>query len=113
MEAIKDELLSVKSIKKIIPILSETSRNVKTDINLTEAYKLLLLNGDIGEVDIYSISLNDDNVLEHAVSSDGQYTLIPIDGKGNYERIESFVGAQIEKFFIEDEDMLTPTTTPN
>lgn len=113
LEAIKDELLSVKSIKKIIPILSESSRNVKTDINLTEAYKLLLLNGDIGDVEIYSISLNDDNVLEHAVSSDGQYTLIPVDGQGNYERVRSYVDAQIEKFFIEDESVSSPTVTPN
>lgn len=113
LEAIKEELLSTKSIKKIIPILSEASRNVKTDINLTEAYKLLLLNGDIGEVEIYSISLNDDNVLEHAVSNDGQYTLIPIDGQGNYERIKSYVSAQIEKSFIEDEDALGPTASPN
>lgn len=113
LEAIKDELLSVRSVKKIIPLLSETSRNVKTDINFTEAYKLLLLNGDIGEVEVYSISLNDDNMLMHAVSSDGQYTLIPVDGQGNYERIKSYVSAQIEKSFIEDEDVLGPTASPN
>ena len=112
LEAIKDELLSIRSVKKIIPILSEVSRNVKTDINLTEAYRLLLLNGDIGEVEVYSISLNDDNVLEHAVSSDGQYILIPIDGRENYERLRSYVDAQIEKSFIEDGIEITSSPKP-
>jgi anionic cell wall polymer biosynthesis LytR-Cps2A-Psr (LCP) family protein len=112
LEAIKDELLSISSIKKIIPILSDMSRNVKTDINLTEVYKLLLLNGDIGEIKIYSISLNDDNVFKHTVSADGQYTLIPLDGEGNYERIRSYVDTQIEKSFIMDEDNAEMTVSP-
>lgn len=89
--AVKDKLINFRSIPRFIPVINTLSSNVQTDIDIKTALELFREYGEIEDIEIESISLTTDNVLEESLTSDGQYILVPMGGKDNWEVINEFI----------------------
>jgi polyisoprenyl-teichoic acid--peptidoglycan teichoic acid transferase len=72
--AIKEKLTGPAFVTKLIPLLNELAYHLRTDATIDVITDLALK-----RYDLISITLNEDNVLTHSVSSDGQYILTPQD----------------------------------
>ena len=91
---IKNKLLNLGTIPKMIPVVNQISKNVKTDINITTAIDFVRKHG-VPDYEIKTISINEDNVLNESISSDGQYILIPKAGNGNWDEIQQYINDEL------------------
>ncbi len=94
--ALKDKMLSYKSIPQLIPVINTVSRNVQTDIDITTGIDLLREQG-ISDITLRSISLTTDNVFTETYSSDRQYILIPKTGMDDWDSVHEFLNAELLK----------------
>ena len=93
--AVKNKLLSYKSIPKIISIVNTLAKNVQTDVDLKNGFSLLDNYKELEDFEIKTVVLTTDNVLEEKVIN-RQYVLIPKSGQGNWESIKSFIKENLE-----------------
>jgi anionic cell wall polymer biosynthesis LytR-Cps2A-Psr (LCP) family protein len=93
--AVKNQILKVGSIPKIIPLLNNIAKNVQTDIDIKTAINLMADNYQLSDIQIKSISLNTDNVLEESQSEDRQYILIPKGGQDNWKAVYDYIQQNI------------------
>lgn len=91
---VKNKLLNLGTIPKMIPVVNQISKNVKTDIDVKTAIDFVRDNG-VSDYEIKTISINEDNVLNESISSDGQYILIPKAGLDNWEEIQKYIDNEI------------------
>ena len=89
--SIKDKVISVGFIPKIIPTFQTLSRHVTTDIDLTKMSELISKLPEMAEYKIVSIALTDQNVLVNDKASTGQFILIPKIGENNWNEIHQFI----------------------
>lgn len=89
--AIKNELLKVGSIPKLIPLFNTISMNVLTDIDVKDGTSLLLKQGELSDIEIKTVTLSTDNALSETVSLDGQYILISRSGINDWSAIHDFI----------------------
>ena len=93
IEGIKDKVISFGFIPKIIPLMDEFKKDVKTDINSGIIKKLIGQADKVKEYTITTLALTDQNVLENAVSDDKQYILIPREGMDNWNEIQKIISS--------------------
>jgi LCP family protein required for cell wall assembly len=93
IEAIKNKIINIGFIPKIIPLMDEFKKDVKTDIDLDVIKKFIGEADNLKEYKITTFVLTDQNVLENAVSDDKQYILIPRDGIDNWSGIKQMVSS--------------------
>ena len=91
IEAVKDKILSIGFIPKIIPLIDEFKKDVKTNIGLDIIKKFIGQADKAKEYKINSFILTDQNVLKNAISDDRQYILIPNEGMDNWNGIKKLV----------------------
>src|SRR3989339_365727 len=91
IEGIKDKVISFGFIPKIIPLMDEFKKDVKTDINSDIIKKLIGQADKTKEYKVTSFVLTDQNVLQNAVSDDKQYILIPKEGMDNWSGIQKLI----------------------
>ncbi len=96
LEAVKDKVLSIGFIPKIIPLLNEMGNNVKTDIPIELTKKFLKEADNIGSYKITSLILSTDNVLKSSHSSYGGYILIPKKGIDNWSKVRLVIKNKIK-----------------
>lgn len=88
---IKNKILRIGSIPKIVPIINSVSKNIITDIDIKRAIELLTDEGSLKDIEVNTISLNTDNTLQESLTSDRQYILIPKDGEDNWNVIHQYL----------------------
>ncbi len=93
--AVKDKLLRVGSIPKIITIINNISKNLQTDIDFGSMLKFTETGLEISDFEMKTISLNTDNVLDETISPDRQYILIPKSGEEKWDEIHKFIASEI------------------
>ena len=93
IEAIKDKVISLNFIPKIIPLMNEFKKDVKTDIGLDIIKKFIGQADNSKEYKVTSFVLTDQNVLQNAVSDDKQYILIPKEGMDNWSGIQKLISS--------------------
>lgn len=91
IEAVKDKVISIGFVSKIIPLMDEFKKDVKTDIGLDIIKKFIGQADKSKEYKITSFVLTDQNVFKNAVSQDGQYILIPNEGMDNWAGIQKII----------------------
>ena len=93
--ALKDKILSYKSLPKIIPLFTKLSKYTLTDIDLLTVFDLM---GDVDfeNIEIKTISLNTDNVLKEDISPDHQYILLPKEGNGDWSKVHGYIKTDLE-----------------
>ncbi|MFQ5452018.1 MAG: LCP family protein [Candidatus Paceibacterota bacterium] len=104
MDAVKDKILAVGFIPKILPLLDDLEGNVRTDVPLEIAQKFLREADNTDDYEVGQVILTTDNYLKESVSSDGQYILIPKVGIGSWGRLKR----DLENMF----EGITPTVSP-
>lgn len=103
LEAVKEKVLSIGFVTKIIPLLDELKVHVKTDIpfDLTKKFA-----GEITDANNYQINhivLSDRDYLDNSLSDSGQFVLIPKEGFDNWSNIHKIIRNAIA---------VTPSPTP-
>ncbi len=102
--AVKQKIIKINFIPKIIPTLNTLSYNLTTDVNLEKINELIKDAVEISEYGITPVALTDQNILKNAKSKDGQFILSPKAGINDWSEIWQF---------IDTPTMLTPTITPS
>jgi LCP family protein required for cell wall assembly len=93
IEGIKNKVISLGFISKIIPLMDEFKKDVKTDIGLDIIKKFISQADKINEYKITTFVLTDQNVLKNAISDDKQYILIPREGIDSWSGIHQIINA--------------------
>ncbi len=91
IEAIKDKIISINFIPKLIPFVNSLSGNLTTDIDFNKMNELLSKIEEYKTYKINSFAITDDNLLMDSISSDHQYVLIPKLGENNWTDIQEFI----------------------
>jgi len=94
--AVRNKIINLGFIPKLIPFVTSLSSNLKTDISLDRMQKMITISSDISDYKIKSLSLTTDNVLMEARSLDRQYILVSKDGENKWETIHDFVRKELE-----------------
>lgn len=89
--AIKDRVISIGFISKIIPTIQTLTRNITTDIDFSTMSELATKIPEVADYKIISIALTDKNVLMNTKASTGQFILSPKAGENNWTEIQQFI----------------------
>lgn len=100
--AIRDKVINIGFISKIVPTIQTLTKHITTDINFTKMSELITKIPEVAEYKVVSIALTDANVLENAKASTGQFILSPKIGENDFSEI---------KEFIKNNGVITPTLT--
>lgn len=104
LTAIRDKVINIGFVSKIIPTIQTLSRHIKTDVNIQKMSELVSKFPEISEYEIISINLTDKNVLKNSIASTGQFVLLPRLGENNWDEV---------KLYIQNKGIITPTPTIN
>jgi LCP family protein required for cell wall assembly len=103
IQAVRDRVLSLGFVSKIIPLLEDLDDHVRMDIPFDVINEYMSEAKNAGEYKIYTTVISDENNLQISTSADGQSILIPQDGIGEWDSTKKFVNN-----YIKD---ITPTPT--
>ena len=98
--AVKNKIISIGFVTKIIPMINALKGNLLTDIDMSKMVELISKYGELAESEIRSINLTDKNVLVDSISDNRQFILIPKAGIGNWIEVHQY---------IDNPDVLTST----
>lgn len=104
IEAVKDKMLSIGFIPKILPLMDTLSDNIRTDIPLSEIQTLLGEAPSAGQYKVSNYVLSTEEALDLDVSSDGQSILVSKQGQGKWSDTHRIVKNVLNG--------ITPTLTP-
>ncbi len=89
--AVKDKVLAIDFISKILPFTASLSRDLTMDISLEQIQEFLKYKDDVTKYQLVNLALTQDNVLTISTSSDRQSIVIPREGIGNYTGLQSWL----------------------
>lgn len=89
--AVKEKVISLNLVYKIIPIINTLSRNLQTDIDLPQMQKFISQASTISQYKITSVALTDKDVLMQGRSPDHQMILLPKLGIDDFSQIHQFI----------------------
>ncbi|KKQ55195.1 MAG: cell envelope-related transcriptional attenuator [Candidatus Woesebacteria bacterium GW2011_GWC1_38_13] len=92
---VKNKLLKIGSIPKILTSVNTLSKNILTDVDVKTALEIASEQETLSDFEIKSLSLTTDNVLMESQSSDHQYILISKDGIDNWESVHQYIKENI------------------
>ena len=95
LEALKNKIISIGFIPKIIPLLDELSDHIETDIPLDQMQELL---SEAKNAEVYTIQrlvITNNDYLDYSRSDDGQFILIPKAGIDNWSDVKKWVKVSI------------------
>jgi len=91
LEALKEQVLSVGFIPKIIPLLDELGNHIETDIPLDQMQKLLSEVKNTNDYTIKRIVITNNDYLDYSRSEDGQFILIPKAGIDKWSGVKKWI----------------------
>lgn len=92
---VKNKMLKVGSITKIITLVNTLSKNVVTDIDLKTAFQIVSEQETLSDFKVETLVLTTDNVLMEGMSTDRQYILTSKEGEGSWESVHKFIEENI------------------
>jgi anionic cell wall polymer biosynthesis LytR-Cps2A-Psr (LCP) family protein len=96
LRGVKDKLLSLSGLGKLIPFLSTILKSVDTDLTVSTIAQMLSVSGDISKFELSSLALTDQNVLIASTSADGQFILVPKPELGEFA-VRDYIQSEIGK----------------
>ncbi len=109
IEAIKDKVLSIGFVPKVVPILDELEEHIKTDIPAVQVNKFLGESTHANEYKITNLVLTDNEWLKGSRSPDGQFVLLPEEGADKWDGVKLWIKNAINGKVITP----SPKTTPS
>ncbi|MFZ6035340.1 MAG: LCP family protein [Patescibacteria group bacterium] len=107
IEAVKNKVISLGFVTKIIPLIDEYKKDVKTDIGINLMQKFIKEADNVNEYTITTFVISDENVLDNAISDDKQYILIPKEGMDSWDGVKQTLDFTIKGITP------TPEATPS
>lgn len=98
--AVKEKILSIGFIPKIIPFISSLQDDIRTDLTPDDLKELALKANELGEYAIQSIALTDDNYLKDSFTSDGQSVLMSKDGPDNWTSVHNWITSYTDPNYV-------------
>lgn len=89
--ALKEKVIAIDFIPKVIPFINSLSYDLRTDIDLNLMKEMLSKYQEYNDYEIISLALTDQNYLKNAKSKIGQYILIPKEGDEQYQAIHDYI----------------------
>ncbi|NTU73097.1 hypothetical protein HGB07_02890 [Candidatus Roizmanbacteria bacterium] len=105
IEAVKDKVVSVGFLPKIIPLMDELSQHIKVDISPSVIQKFIGEAKNAGLYKIKTLVLSDSNYLKSGTASTGAYILTSREGIDKWDSVKLAVSD-----FVNDVEP-TPTAT--
>ncbi len=106
IQAVKEKVLSLGFLPKIFPLMEDSKKFVRMDLDFNQIKKLLLeVQHDSSNYKIESAVPSLDNYLKNSNSDEGQFILIPSDGIDQY--------GSMQKWLHDIMEGITPTPTPD
>ena len=105
IEAVKDKVLSIGFIPKILPLMDTLSNNIRTDIAASELDSFLSEATKAKDYKLASYVMSTNEVLMNDISSDGQYILVSKDGIDKWQTVK--------RVFHNVVAGISPTPTPS
>jgi anionic cell wall polymer biosynthesis LytR-Cps2A-Psr (LCP) family protein len=100
--AIRDKVINIGFVSKIIPTIQTLTRHIKTDVDISKMTELVTKVPEISKYEIISINLTDQNVLKNSVASTKQFILTPRLGENNWDDV---------RLFVQNKGVTTPSPT--
>lgn len=89
--AIRDKIISIGFIPKIVPTIQTLTRHITTDVDFSKMSELVTKIPEVSGYKIISIALTDVNVLKNAKASTGQFILSPKLGETDFSEVKKFI----------------------
>lgn len=117
VNAIKDKVLNVAAVPKLIEFAQSIYKYIDTDYTLEDIAGLIKLALAKKNYPIESIALTNENVLKDGVGPNGEYMLVPRTGEGDFTSIQQYLfdryrGVSEASASAKFNAVLTPTATP-
>jgi anionic cell wall polymer biosynthesis LytR-Cps2A-Psr (LCP) family protein len=112
IEAVKDKVLSIGFIPKILPMLDTLSNNIRTDISASELDDFLGQAASAKDYKITNYVMSSNEVLMNDVSADGQYILISRDGIDKWDIVKRIFNNVIAGISPTPTPSITPRISP-
>lgn len=95
--AVRDKVLSINFIPKIIPFISTLATDFQTDIDFDAMQELLDKQSEFADYTIVSVPITDrGGVFRPGRSSNGQYVLLPIEGEASWQGVHNWIQLSLE-----------------
>jgi len=104
VKAVKDKVVNVGFVTKVIPLLDEMKKHIKTDISPDDIKKFIAEAPDAGSYRIINIRMSDSDYLASGYSDYGGYILVPKEGTDKWGAVQTMIKNSIAE--------ITPTPTP-
>jgi len=106
IEAVKNKLLSFDVLRLAPKILDQLGDHLRTDLSLSEMISRFSKElPNVSKYSLYKYVLSNENFLTDDFSDDGQYILVPKEGKDSWANIQK----GIKIIFSGNDPMITPT----
>lgn len=89
--AVKEKIMSLEFIPKIIPFISTLQNDVRTDTSPRELQEFLKMTNNLRNYKIKSIALTDKNILKYDYSQSGQSILTSQEGVGQWNAAQEWI----------------------
>lgn len=89
--AVRDKVINIGFIPKIIPTINTLTKHITTDINFAKMNELVSKLPEISKYKIIPIALTDQNVLMDTKASTGQFILSPKLGENNWAEVRQYI----------------------
>ncbi len=96
LEALKEKVLSIGFIPKVVPFLDELDDHIETDIPFEQLQKFLGEAKGASEYKSTRLVLTSDGYLDDSRSADGQYILIPKEGIDKWDQVKLWIRNSIQ-----------------
>lgn len=91
LQAVKDKVLSIGFVPKILPLLDELSGHVRTDFSLSDMKRFIGFAGTAKDYKLVTYVISDQNLLIDSWSDDGQSILIPKEGVDQWDNAQFWI----------------------
>lgn len=103
IQAVKEKVLSIGFIPKIIPVMNELKKHLKTDISLSDIQTILSQAPYAKSYTVTSLVISDKNYVKNGSSPDGQFILQSEEGTDSWTKLQADIANVIAG--------ITPTPT--
>jgi len=104
IEAVKNKVISIGFLPKVVPLISQLSYHIQTDIDLGKMNEWLERFSEFSNYKIESVALTTENVLMDSKSGSGQFILTSIDGIGCWKAVQEFVDRVVNETVLDSEN---------
>ena len=109
IEALKEKVLSIGFVPKVIPLLDELEEHIKTDMPAVQLNKFLGESTHARDYKITNLVLSDNEWLKSTRSPDGQFVLLPEEGADKWEGVKIWIKNAINGKVITPSPKVKPT----